>query len=520
MADSRQRLLLMAKAKAKRDRALLTQDAPADTTGVADVQELESLNFESEKTPAKKLQDWNALIVEEKAKAMKKENPIMSKIYPRITQLKAEGNEDVGGQGAMAALGDAMSLPGRVIAAVQDFEGDSWDEKFKNYFESIEKTEGDNIATSILRHPATGAAIALAPYLAPIHAISPVAAGMAEGAGTALISQLDRLGQGQDVSGGEAAVDMAISGLFPGLSAGLRPMKKGMQKTADKIMEGVLKPKKKLTQSIGSKFEVKNIWKHGLDSPMGISTMEKNVKRHMKGLGTEYERALKTIPKDARIDVDGALAEAKKELAEEISAGKYANEYIGVEKGIKYWDDYLESVGKREATVKDALGIRSGVGKMAKYDKLDPNMLKGVDIASAKFYEKINKKLDFYPQIRKVDKKYAESIPLQEAIEDAAPRIRKGFIQSLNDNPALLTMMMGGGLGGATGGATGAMVGTIPGLTMLGATRAAKSPGFASLLNKGGQGLGMAEDIMTNPILQRTVPGLARIPLKNSIGDQ
>ena len=545
---SRERLLLLAKAKAKRDRELASQSIdvvqPIQTPeqfaagkvakdprfAAMDPQALTQAHLKKDPSLASRIEGAENLpsisdrISQLKTEGFKKDHPFYSALYPRGAESAAQGGG--ASQAFGAAIGDTFSAAGRLFASIDSFKGgkDTFEENFKEYLKDVGEKEGEGAIQNILRHPATGAALFLAPLLAPL-GLGGVAFGAAEAVGVTGVTQAANIGEDKGFNEKEAIIDTGLSMLLPGLGHAIKPVKKALQNTAVKIMDSVIKPSKKLQKGVVP-FSAKKIFELGFDSPKGIGAMNQNVKREMGLINKEYGAELAKIPSSTKIDLDRALNTAKQKLSSEIEKGLHSADYKGIEKGLKYWDDYLATHAKGPVSVGRSLSIRKGAGKLASYDKLDPNAVKGTEKAAQWFREEINKQLDAFPDIRKLDKRKSELIPIDQAIDDAIPRIQKNFIQSLNDNPGLISMSLGGGAGagagsfaGPGGAAAGGLMGMLPGAGMLMASKAQKSPGFSSMLHSTGNKLGLAGDIMNNPTLQRTVPGLARQPLQNLLGD-
>lgn len=465
---------------------------------------------------------------ERMAEGQKQESPILNALFPRGMEAAkfsegSVGKDFLSGQTERemaSGIGDFFSLPGRLIASAKDFEGKTWEDKFSNYLKSVGETEGQDVLDAILRHPATGAAAMIAPLVAPVMATAPATALIGEGAGVGFVSQMERKSKGDEYSGTEAMVDAFSGGIVPGGSKTLGVLKGGTNKLSRKIMDTVIKPSKKLVKQT-KPYDVENIFKYGLDSKKGLKVIDQNIKNEMSNIGESYNKAIKDIPNETKISLEKAWFNASRKLAKEIKEGMHSEDYKGISRGLKYWKDYIDDFGANEVSVKKALGVRGSAGKLSKYDKMDPKAVKGTEKAARYFRDEINSQLDIFPEIRKLDKKRSDLMPIQEAVEDAVFRTKKNFIQSLNDNPALTTMMLGGLAGTVGGGYAGGIQGAVPGLALLGLSRGLKSPGLASGLSQfSDRAMTPLMNTLENPYIQRTVPGLARMAYTPLRGEQ
>lgn len=201
---------------------------------------------------------------------------IMADVFPRV----AEGTVKGRGAGAQAKAGllDAVSLPGRGIAASGPApEGATW----KDGNPDLGKIKGDRFAGKVLRDPGTGAALLTAPFTAGLSVV-PEATNLARalnyarvagqgaiaGTASAAAHQAENSLEGMEVSPKEALGEIALNALLPVASrAGGKVLKAG----GKKILNTILKPKQGVQEQVaktGEKTIADLIFKHRLDSPV------------------------------------------------------------------------------------------------------------------------------------------------------------------------------------------------------------------------------------------------------------
>jgi hypothetical protein len=205
----------------------------------------ETVEIKSEKQPTEKeirKAFLNQSIAQEQKATLQQENPVISGLFPRGMQAQVD---DAGiGQTLGASIGDTFSLAGRLVAASKDFSGDNIQEKIGNYLKSVGEVKGEGFLQEVLRHPATGAALTMAPML-PSLGLGVMGTAGVEGVGVAGVSQASRLGEGRDLSAGEAMIDIGSSLAMPGFGQVFKrytpAMKASILKASEKVVNPALK---------------------------------------------------------------------------------------------------------------------------------------------------------------------------------------------------------------------------------------------------------------------------------------
>lgn len=202
---------------------------------------------------------------------------IMADVFPRVARGEVEGKG--AGKQAVAGLLDAVSLPGRGIAASGVApKGASW----KDGNPELGRIEGENFAGKALRDPGTGAALLTAPFTAGLSVVPELTAlakaanygrvaaqGAIGGAASAAAHQAENALEGRGFRPGEAVGEVALNTLLPAAGrAGGKVLKAG----GKKILNTILKPSKGVQEQIAKLPGVKTvadlIFKHDLDSPI------------------------------------------------------------------------------------------------------------------------------------------------------------------------------------------------------------------------------------------------------------
>ncbi len=522
------------------------------------------------------------LIAEAQGQAMAEEYPLMSAMAPRQMQRVASGQES-GSLGA--SVGDMLSLPGRMASSLMDFQGNTLEEKYQNYLQSVQQTEGQNLLGDIGRSPATGAALALTPFLPAISGGSALMAGLAEGGAIAGTQQLTNLGEGKELSLGQVLTDVGASIALPGFAPFFKkasdPIKETILKASEKYVNPALKSvASQLTGISGEALSVLSE-KGGRKKLIDFSAKTKEIGDNLIGMldnidkNYKYEdqlklalgnmpdintQKIKDVLKSEIEKIEGkvfinkeqraALPQLKEEYAQlsKLPKTMTAKDFRDFRKeldidinfdndGAKFFDNVMQTV--RKEAKNNLIDASAGTP----YKETMQNYSKALD-ARDKLYDAYlgkkglvrNKRIqgfvdnlygknkdDAQEMIKNIDDVFGSGFSDQIKLSSLAKEaVKEGKIPFFNTMPTGRSVL--GGLGGFTvGGPVGAALGWGASSPMVSAMALRGERGLSEMIGKSaGTGLGLAGDIMSNPILQRTVPGLARIPLQQSFtqGDQ
>lgn len=219
---------------------------------------------------------------------------------------------------------------------------------------------------------------------------------------------------------------------------------KVLESAALKGIEGAMKVPKNL-KKLSFAPTPQGLFKPRFGFPEGVAsklgnqkTLENLVELH-GNLGEMADRVLSNIPK---INLNGAIVQAEKEVAKAIKEG--GNRAQGISRKdtdallneLAFWKDDAKKIGSRGwVTGQEMKNYRGSLMDAAKYDR--PVKNNAESIIAATIHEKINKQLDnLSPEFRKLDRQFAETIPLRNAIAEATGReankypigLRTGFM--------------------------------------------------------------------------------------------
>lgn len=194
-------------------------------------------------------------------------------------------------------------------------------------------------------------------------------------------------------------------------------------------IQGALKPSKALRES-PSPYKGENLLKEypgapegGLASMRGKGKTLENIEALHETLGDQQDAILKSIPRmDARTAVYNAQNLVDQALASggDNAAGIGARDAQALQAELNYWRDYLKSISDQNGMVTGqmAKNLRSSLGSAAKYDKSASSNAK--EVIAATIREELNQHFSkLSPEFRALDKQFAETIPLRNAMADA-----------------------------------------------------------------------------------------------------
>lgn len=229
-----------------------------------------------------------------------------------------------------------------------------------------------------------------------------------------------------------AAFDMvAPSGLEflpPAVTRMFGAAGKGMQKAGTESIQSSLKPSAKLLRS-PVPYESQNFLKprpgfpDGLGSAMGKGKTLENLETYHQKLGDAQDAILNGIP---QVDILQAVAQASQDVQDAISKG--GNSALGLsardagalQSEIQHWADAAERVSPNGVTNgKNARQFRGSLGTEAKYNG-SPESTNARRVVAATIRERLNEQFtQLSPEFRKLDREFAETIPLRNATADA-----------------------------------------------------------------------------------------------------
>lgn len=226
----------------------------------------------------------------------------------------------------------------------------------------------------------------------------------------------------------DAVAPSGLEFLPPGIRGMFGSAGKGMQKAGTASIQSSLKPASKLMKS-PVPYESENFLKprpgfpDGLGSAMGKGKTLENLEAYHQKLGDQQDAILNQIP---QVDILQAVAQAAQDVQDAISKGGNsalglsARDAAALQSEIQHWADAAERVSPSGVTNgKNARQFRGSLGTEAKYNG-SPESTNARRVVAATIRERLNEQFtQLSPEFRKLDREFAETIPLRNATAEA-----------------------------------------------------------------------------------------------------
>ena len=412
---------------------------------------------------------------------------LVAPLFPRVSRSVMAGEEQGGLKSMGKALADYYSAGGRALSSVVGEAGEvaGLSDK-KSFGQRMADEQGSNFVDKIIRDPGTGAAAVTAPLGAAMATgkaavgvgkhllgrtagtlsqkaaqvghklrgmrggkLSAASAGAAtEGAASAAAHQSERVGQGKDVNLTGAAAETAFSGALPVVG---RPMAAALQKVAPSLLKRVVKPSGAQTQ--GSNPADTQKFKEVLDQDLvpvfgGMEKASKNVANKLDELDESRNAIIAKSYPDRKLNVRGALSQAKKEINALRAAGDITEETkadalkIAQDKWVGEINTWQGSKGGW-IPLKDASKFRKTVDKDGKWQKKQIDGKQGEALFSRIFRNKIEDQIgNIAPEVREVTQEMSKLVPVSQSMAKAAERESNKNLLGILDimTPAIATV--------------------------------------------------------------------------------
>lgn len=323
--------------------------------------------------------------------------------------------------------------------------------------------------------------------------------GLAEGAVSASAHQAQNLGRGQDVSLGEAGLEVGLSGAIPLVGGTMADFlkRKGISQ-----LPQALKPKDKLRKSFNPP-DYEYALKEGLTSPVGGAQkiMEKADAKIDKVWEIKDELAKKA---NARIPLANVILNTRKELQKKIGKGTNGilqSEYDGAVKNeMNIWET-AQSFGadKGVLSADGATSIRQMAGSKGNF--IVDGKLSDESLYYRVFTQELEKMIDdkvvksglssLTPSERsiysKAKKDLSKLVPIKKVAEDAKNRTANNFKPGLLDYGAMGLGAMGGLMSDKDNSPTQNIMGGVLGGLAL--KRLITTPGGANMIYNTGRAM-------------------------------
>lgn len=435
---------------------------------------------------------------------------LMADVFPRVARETVKGSGY--GKQVGAGLLDELSLPGRGVASSGEApKGATW----KDGNPELGKIKGDGFAQNVMRDPATGAALLMAPITFGASIPALMGAGAIAGLASASAHQGERALEGQDVSIPQAAGEVALNTLMPAVgNVGGRVL----QGTGKKILNTILKPKEGVQDQIertGAKHIADLIFGRNLDSPIPFTGGVSGIQARNDAVRAEANKAFGGVMdanKSVDVDLLKAAADAEAKMGNDFATkGTHSGVLPGIETGKNHWLASLEKgAPSGKAPLAFSQGHKQEVGEAGNFLATDPHEVKGAARFANEYYNQIRDAQNaLVPELKPLNKTLSDTRPIKEALADAIPRLEKNNLITPSDmwtlGPAAL---LGGGVGLGGGGTSGSALAFAAPLI---ANRLSKNPTFASQMYRLGESMidpGTASTIRKRAIERMLSTGL------------
>jgi hypothetical protein len=496
--------------------------------------------------------------------------------------IAAAGADILSGAGRTAMaygglLGNLSLKAGEALGMLEKGEAPNFEQIGRDFLNEMQTPEGKGLIGSIVKDPRTAVGLGMGGALLGMAKTGLKGASMAggiEGLTTGLTGQMANIGEGKDISAGEFAMDVGLSTALPGVAAGLKKYVapaftkvinpavtrlaselSGISTEAlnvasskigrQKIVEMAGKSKEIGDRLLNSLENIDDNFHFESDLQNALSIMPKIKTQPLVESITEsikkLESGLQTKPKQAAAQYLKTELKAFKRLPKELDASDYRNMRKDLDYSINFDEVGSDLISTALADTRRT--AKQSLLDASKGTDYEPVMKKYSDVLDKreKIYNIIGKK----PHIREgriegfLSNLYGKNkTARQELLKDLDDVLGENFtkdaklatlaneiVKDGNKIPFFPVQTTGRSLMGSLGSAAAIGTGVAtanPALIAAGLGSAAVSS--PKMVTYGLQGLNtapnIASDILNNPILQRTIPGLARIPIQQKMGNK
>lgn len=450
----------------------------------------------------------------------------------------------------------------------------------RKYMETLQTPEGRNMIESIAKDPRTAVGLGLGGALMPLAKTGLAGATLAggiEGVATGLTGQMVNVGEGKNLSAGEFATDIGLSTVLPGVGAGLKKVvnpvftkfiNPAVTRLASELsgisaealnVASTKTGRRKLVEMAGKSKEIGDRVLNSLeniddnfhfeaDLQNALSNMPKiSTKPLIESLTQSIESlksGLQTTPKKRAAEYLQNEIKAFKRLPKQLDAIDFRNMRKDLDYAINFDEVGSDLISNALANTRKT--AKQSLIDASKGTDYEPVMKHYADVLDTR--ERIFNIIGKKPHIREgriegfINNLYGKNkTARQELLKDLDKVLGENFTEETklatlaneivkdgNKIPFFPTQTTGRSLMGTLGSLGVAGTGVVtanPALIAAGAGGfAASSPAIVTrglgALNAIPNQAQLASDIMINPYLQRTIPGLARIPIQQQLGNK
>lgn len=340
--------------------------------------------------------------------------------------------------------------------------------------------------------------------------------GTVAGTTSATAHQLQNVGSGRDVSGGEVAAEVGLSAALPAIGGKIG---QSMKKLAPKLLQRHINPPAAMKQSINPPDANKALIL-GLQprvSPLSESGAKAGLMKtsaEMKRLGGLRDDALAAGSSDAQGLISrglnfksGVMKNAEAELATILKSTKNKNlsreTAAGAQEAFDHWKK--EATGRATykngwMTPEDAEAFREVIDKELKFRRGNGTITNGFNRGSMLVRQHIEDYTrNAFPEVRDLTRKMSRVVPWHNAVKNRVENPAKDYSWLVKlaavGGPGTLGALSGTGSSGSTAdgrdhgsqsqGKIGAVAGALTGLTI---AQLMMTPGGAAILYRAGRG--------------------------------
>ncbi len=216
-------------------------------------------------------------------------------------------------------------------------------------------------------------------------------------------------------------------------------------KLGEGTMRLALDPSKK---NLNAGFDLHNLNENNIPAALTKKATLDKLENFHNALENKSSAIVAKIPK---VDLQAPISEAEKTFQAAFDEGKLLDYKDDIEKALKTWNQRALDLSANKPTAVSGLdelavdgtkarGFRSSLGSASKYDKSNPSGTTGTQIAAREIRDNLNNQFsELSPEFRAIDKQFAQTIPIRNAIADKLKMEGNKFPLSFRSTLALVS---------------------------------------------------------------------------------
>lgn len=216
-----------------------------------------------------------------------------------------------------------------------------------------------------------------------------------------------------------------------------------------KLGEGTMRlaidPSKK---NLTAGFDLHNLNANSIPAALTKKATLNKLENFHNALESKSSAIVAKIPK---VDLQAPISEAEKTFQSAFDEGKLLDHKDEIQKALQTWNNRALDLAGNKPTAESGLdelavdgtrarGFRSSLGSASKYDKSNPEATTGSQIVAREIRDNLNKQFsELSPEFRVIDKQFAQTIPIRNAIADKLKMEGNKFPLSFRSTLALVS---------------------------------------------------------------------------------